>query len=239
MSVDIATFGPTLAAMIGLGVGIDYALFVINRYRQAALAGREPKDAALEAVNTAGRAVVFAGTTVVIALGGLFVLRLNFMNGLAIGAAITVITVMLTAVILLPAVISLLGRKTFALKMPWARNPKPASEGKGFARYGSNLQRHPWLFGGAAFVLMVILALPMFAMRSGFPDAGGRAETDTTRIAYDLTTEGFGAGANGPFLVVVELPDEAAVAKAQELSTAIAATPGVAAATPVVPGRRL
>jgi RND superfamily putative drug exporter len=84
-------------------------LFVINRYRQAVLVGREPKDAALEAVNTAGRAVVFAGTTVVIALGGLFVLRLSFMNGLAIGAGITVITVMFTAVTLLPAVLSLLG----------------------------------------------------------------------------------------------------------------------------------
>ena len=106
--MDIATFGPPLAAMIGLGVGIDYALFVINRYRQAVNVGREPREAALESVNTAGRAVVFAGTTVVIALGGLFVLGISFMNGLAVGAAITVVMVMLTAVTLLPAVISLL-----------------------------------------------------------------------------------------------------------------------------------
>lgn len=236
--MDIATFGPTLAAMIGLGVGIDYALFVINRYRQAIQAGRVPKEAALEAVNTAGRAVVFAGTTVVIALGGLFVLRLDFMNGLAVGAAITVITVMFTAVTLLPAVISLLGHRTFAWKMPWARNHKPASEGKGFSRYGGGLQKRPWLYGGLAFVLMVVLALPMFAMQSGFPDAGGRAEGDTTRIAYDLTTEGFGAGANGPLLVVVELPNEAALATAAQLSTDIAATEGVASASPVIPGTR-
>ncbi len=234
--VNIATFGPTLAAMIGLGVGIDYALFVINRYRQAVLAGREPKDAAIESVNTAGRAVVFAGVTVVIALGGLFVLGLSFMNGLAIGAGITVITVMFTAVTLLPAVLSLLGRKVFAWRMPWARKPKAAHEGRGFARYGEGLQKHPWIFGGLAFVLMVILALPMFAMRSGFPDAGGRPESNTTRVAYDLTTEGFGAGANGPFLVVVKMPNAGSVPQANELSQTLAKTPGVASATPVVPG---
>lgn len=234
--VNIATFGPTLAAMIGLGVGIDYALFVINRYRQAVLAGREPKEAAIESVNTAGRAVVFAGITVVIALGGLFVLGLSFMNGLAIGAGITVITVMFTAVTLLPAVLSLLGRKAFAWRMPWARKPKAAPEGRGFARYGDGLQKHPWIFGGLAFVLMVILALPMFAMRSGFPDAGGRPESNTTRVAYDLTTEGFGAGANGPLLVVVEMPNAESAPAANALSQKLAQTPGVAYASPVIPG---
>ncbi|MFA7266373.1 MAG: MMPL family transporter [Candidatus Nanopelagicales bacterium] len=234
--VNIATFGPTLAAMIGLGVGIDYALFVINRYRQAVLAGREPKEAAIEAVNTAGRAVVFAGITVVIALGGLFVLGLSFMNGLAIGAGITVITVMFTAVTLLPAVLSLLGRKAFAWRMPWARKPKATPEGRGFASYGNGLQKRPWLYGGLAFLFMVILAIPMFEMRSGFPDAGGRPDSNTTRVAYDLTTEGFGAGANGPFLVVVEMPNAESVPAANELSQKLAATPGVAVATPVVPG---
>ena len=251
--LDIATFGPTLAGMIGLGVGIDYALFVINRYRQAVLVGREPKDAAIEAVNTAGRAVVFAGTTVVIALAGLFVLRMNFMNGLAIAAAITVITVMCTAVTLLPAVLSLLGRRTFAWRMPWGRRmPKPSVsealehgasaatdpsvEGGGFARYGSLLQRRPWIFAAAALLVMIVLALPMFAMRMGFPDAGGRAPGNTTRIAYDLTTRGFGAGANGPFVVVVELPNNHDLAAAQALSTAISKTPGVAFASPVTAG---
>ncbi len=234
--LSIATFGPTLAAMIGLGVGIDYSLFVINRYRQSVLGGIEPRAAAIIAVNTAGRAVVFAGFTVIIALGGLFVLGLSFMNGLAIGAGITVLSVMVTAVTLLPAVISVLGRKTFALKLPWARHPHRQKENKGFTRYATGLQKHPWLFGGVAFVLMAVLAIPMFSMRSGFPDAGGNAPGNTSRIAYDLTTEGFGAGSNGPFLVVVELPSPEAVGEAQELSDAIAATPGVASATPVIPG---
>ena len=251
--MDIATFGPTLAAMIGLGVGIDYSLFVINRYRQAVHVGRSPKEAALESVNTAGRAVLFAGTTVVIALGGLFVLRISFMNGLAVGAAITVVMVMLTAVTLLPATISLLGTKTFAIKMPWARHDNP-KEGAGLSRYARMLQSKPWVFGAVALAAMLALSVPVLSMRLGFPDAGGKPEGNTSRIAYDLTTKGFGAGANGPFLVVVELPQPVAVpckvnpatgeqipdltpvtelVPATDLSKAMAATPGVASASPV------
>ena len=232
--MDIATFGPTLAAMIGLGVGIDYALFVINRYRQAVHVGREPREAALESVNTAGRAVVFAGTTVVIALGGLFVLGIGFMNGLAVGAAITVIMVMLTAVTLLPAVISLLGHKVFA----W---PSVGQEGEP-AR------------GRDAVALCTRTAVEALDLRhrgarpdagavgagafdaARLPDASGKPEGNTTRIAYDLTSKGFGPGANGPFLVVVELPKAGDVAPANELSKALAATPGVASSSPVVPG---
>ena len=231
--MDIATFGPTLAAMIGLGVGIDYALFVINRYRQAAGVGREPRAAALEAVNTAGRAVVFAGTTVIIALGGLFVLGISFMNGLAVGAAVTVVMVMLTAVTLLPAVISLLGKRTFAVKMPWAKGEH--HEGRALAAYATQVQRRPWLFGIGALVVMIALATPVLSMRLGFPDAGGKPEGNTSRIAYDLTTKGFGAGSNGPFLVVVKLPN-GDPAGAAALSAALTETPGVAYASPVIPG---
>jgi putative drug exporter of the RND superfamily len=232
--MDVATFGPTLAAMIGLGVGIDYALFVINRYRQAVHVGRAPKDAAIEAVNTSGRAVVFAGTAVVIALLGLFVIGINFMDGLAVAAAVTVVMVMLTAVTLLPAVISLLGHKTFAIKMPWAK--EEYHEGRRLASYASTLQKRPWAFALVALVVMLALAAPTLSMRIGFPDASGKPESNTSRIAYDLTSEGFGAGANGPFLVVAELPTANDVAPANALSAALAETPGVASASPVVPG---
>lgn len=232
--MDVATFGPTLAAMIGLGVGIDYALFVINRYRQAIHVGRTPKDAAIEAVNTSGRAVMFAGTAVVIALLGLFVLGIDFMDGLAVAAAVTVVMVMLTAVTLLPAVISLLGHRTFAIKMPWAK--EEYHEGRRLAAYASMLQKRPWAFALVALVLMVALAAPTLSMRLGFPDASGKPEGNTSRIAYDLTSEGFGAGANGPFLVVAELPEANDVSGANALSAALAETPGVASASPVVPG---
>ncbi|MFZ0324405.1 MAG: MMPL family transporter [Actinomycetes bacterium] len=233
--LDIATFGPTLATMIGLGVGIDYSLFVINRYRQASDVGRDPKEAALEAVNTAGRAVVFAGTTVIIALMGLFVLRINFMNGLAVGASLTVLTVMLTAVTLLPAVISALGHRVFAWRMPWARKRQPHPEGKILARYGLELQKRPWLFGGIALLFMVAMASPVLGIHQGFPDASGKAPDNTQRIAYDLTSEGFGPGANGPLIVVAKLPTNGDLAGASALTQALGGDAGVAFASPPQP----
>ena len=133
--LDVATFAPTLAAMIGLGVGIDYALFVMNRFRQAVLAGHAAKDAAMESVETAGRAVLFAGGTVIIALLGLFVLRINFFAGLAVAASLTVLMVMLSALWMLPALLSLLGTKALALRLPWGKKPGEVHpEGKGWAR---------------------------------------------------------------------------------------------------------
>src|SRR4051812_42077687 len=119
---NVASFAPVLATMIGLGVGIDYSLFVINRYRQAIIFGREPRDAALESVRTSGRAVQFAAATVIIALLGLFVMRINFFNGIAVSSALTVFMVMIGALLLLPAVLSLLGTWAFAGRMAWIRD---------------------------------------------------------------------------------------------------------------------
>ena len=232
--LDIATFGPTLAAMIGLGVGIDYALFVINRHRQAVLAGRDPKDAAYETVATAGRAVVFAGTTVIIALLGLFVLNIDFMDGLAVAASLTVLTVMLTAVTLLPAVISLLGRRTYSLRMPWARG-EAHPEGRAFARHALNVQRHPWAWGLGALAIVLALSFPVLDIRQGFPDAGGKKPGDIQRTAYDLISEGFGPGANGPFIVVAELPEGGDLTLTDALVEGLQGDPGVAFASPANP----
>lgn len=233
--LDIATFGPTLAAMIGLGVGIDYALFVINRFRQARMSGRNPQDAALEAVNTAGRAVLFAGSTVIIALMGLFVLGINFFNGLAIGAAVTVLMVMLSALWLLPALLGLLGARALSLRMPWARKDKSwHPEGGRWAHYGRFLQRRPLIPAALALALVIVLALPTLWARLGFADDGGRPEDSSLRIGYDLLAEGFGPGVNGPFFVAIELPrpgDAQTVAAAIEAFTA---TEGVAATLPTV-----
>jgi Predicted drug exporters of the RND superfamily len=204
--LDVATFAPTLAAMIGLGVGIDYALFVINRYRQALLVGHEPKKAAIEAVETAGRAVVFAGSAVVIGLLGLLVLGIGFFTGLAIGATVTVIMVMLSAVWFLPAVLSLLGTKALALRLPWGKKPGTGqAEGRGWAHYGRGLQKVPWLTSALALGFVIILAIPALSLRQGFADDSGKPEGSDSRIAYDLRAEGFGPGYNGPFLVVADL----------------------------------
>lgn len=231
--MDVATFAPTLAAMIGLGVGIDYALFVLNRYRQAVLIGHPPKRAAMESVNTAGRAVLFAGTTVIVALLGLFILRIGFFNGLALAASVTVLMVMLSALWLLPATLSLLGAKALGLRLPWGTKPgegKP--EGAKWAKYGHTIQRKPWLFAALSLIVVAILAIPTFSLRLGFADASGASEGSPTRIAYDLTAEGYGAGVNGPFIAAVELSTPGDF---EEFGAAVAlleATPGVAATNP-------
>jgi RND superfamily putative drug exporter len=224
----VATFAPTLAAMIGLGVGIDYALFILNRYRQAVMAGHDPKDAAYESVNTAGRAVQFAGTTVIIALLGLFVLGIGFFNGLALAASLTVAMVMLSAVWFLPALLSLLGTKALGIRMPWARKSKTwHPEGGKWAHYGRLLQKRPWLYTIGAALLVMVMAIPYFSIRLGFPDDGGQPVGSPARIAYDLTAEGFGPGSNGPFFIAVQLPYALDEESLRSLIRDLNATPGV------------
>ena len=230
---NVATFAPTLAAMIGLGVGIDYALFILNRFRQAVMAGHDPKDAALESVNTAGRAVQFAGTTVIIALLGLFVLGIGFFNGLAVAASLTVAMVMLSAVWLLPALLSLLGNKALGIRMPWARKQKEwHPEGGGWAHYGRQLQKRPWLYTIAATVLVMVLAIPYFSIRLGFPDDSGQPEGSPARTAYELLADGFGPGSNGPFFVAVQLPYALDEDSLRSLIRDLQDTPGVARTIP-------
>ncbi len=233
--LDVATFAPTLAAMIGLGVGIDYALFVMNRYRQALLHGREPKDAAMESVKTAGRAVLFAGSTVIIALLGLFVLGINFFNGLAVAAAVTVLMVMLSALWMLPALLSLLGAKALAWRLPWGKKPgalKGHPEGRAWAHYGRILQRKPIIPALLALAIVVILAIPMLSLRQGFADDSGKPEGSPARIAYDLRAEGFGPGVNGPFLVVADLSEATSPEAYGQIIAGLAATEGVAGTSP-------
>ncbi len=231
--LDVATFAPTLAAMIGLGVGIDYSLFVLNRYRQAVLVGHPPKQAAQEAVETAGRAVVFAASAVIIALMGLFVLGINFFNGLAVAASLTVIMVMLAAVWMLPALLSLLGTKALGLRLPWGKKPGSGSpEGRGWAHYGRLLQRRPIIPALLALGLVLVLAIPALSLRQGFADDSGKPEGSSARIAFDLRSDGFGPGSNGPFLVVAKLPAAGDVQAYSEIVTELAATPGIAATRP-------
>ena len=235
--LDVATFAPTLAAMIGLGVGIDYALFVMNRYRQALLHGHEPKRAAMESVETAGRAVLFAGSTVIIALLGLFVLRINFFNGLAVGAAVTVLAVMLSALWMLPALLSLLGTKALALRLPWGKRPGAMvdhPEGRAWAHYGRFLQKRPIIPALLALAVVVVLAIPLFGLRQGFADDSGKPEGAPARIAYDLRAEGFGPGVNGPFLVVADLAGATSPDAFGKVVAGLAATEGVAGTSPSV-----
>ena len=231
--LDVASFAPELASMIGLGVGIDYSLFILSRFRQEVLEGKDPKDAIRTAVRTAGRAVLFAGCTVIIALLGLFVLGVTFFYGLAIAAATTVFVVLLAALILLPAIASLLGKHTLGVRMPWARNPhvKPLDQSR-WASYGGLLQKAPWLSGLIALAIVLGLAVPALSIRQGFPDNGSAAPGSPGRVGYDLMSKGFGPGVNGPFFVAVTLPlplDDTALGKAID---ELAATEGVASTIP-------
>src|SRR3954466_2974126 len=236
--IDIATFSPTLAPLIGLGVGIDYSLFVVTRHRNAITAGREPEAACVRAMNTSGRAVLFAGATVIVALLGLFVLGVSFLNGVAIASAIVVLTVMTAAVTLIPALLGMIGMRVLSRKERrrlaelGPRDPK--LEGV-WPRWARTVQEHPKPLAAAALVVMLALAVPALSLRLGSSDAGQDPASSTTRKAYDLLAKGFGAGFNGPFQIVARTPDgKADPPKVQQLADTLSKTDGLAAVSPPV-----
>ena len=231
--LDVATFAPTLAAMIGLAVGIDYSLFILNRYRQGLLEGVDKQKAALVAVKTSGRAVVFAAFAVVVGLLGLLLIGINFFVGLSIGAAMTVVIVMLSAVWMLPALLGLLGTRALGWRLPWGRKPGSGpAPSKGWSTYARWLQKRPILPAIGAIGLIGLLAIPAFSLRQGFTDNSGRPEGSPSRIAYDLRAEGFGPGASGPYLVVVDLSETTDPNAYAQIVTTLNETPGVAGTNP-------
>ena len=221
--VDIASFAPTLAVMIALGVGIDYALLILNRFRNERRRGEDIREATVTALNTAGRSVLFAGTTVVIALLGMLLLGISFLNGPAVASALAVFFTMIGSLTLLPA---LLG--TFGHRVKLGKITPDDGTPRGFARWARILERRPRTFAIATIALLAVVAFPVFGMQLGTSDSGNDAPGSTTRIAYDLLSEGFGPGFNGPLLVVSELPPAGDGAALDSLSKAIAATDGVA-----------
>jgi len=233
LSHVIATpdFATQLASMIGIGVGIDYALFIVTRYRQGLDEGFEPEHAIVRAIDTAGRAVVFAGCTVVISLLGLFLMGVDFVNGMALGTSVTVAIVMLASITLLPALLGFAGRTIDRFSVRRRKVPKPREQTMWY-RWSRVVQRRPWpaFLGGLAFLL--VLAIPLLSMRLAFPDAGGNPTTDTTRRAYDLVAEGFGAGFNGPLVLAAEFPKATGpldMKALDQLAARLERTPDVAA----------
>ena len=222
------TITPVLATMLGLGVGIDYALFILTRFRQGIHDGLNGEDAATAAVATAGRAVVFAGLTVAISISALAVIGLDFITKLGIGAAITVVTAVAAAITLLPAILSLLGPRVDKGRLPFTRRRDASSAGQessAIARWGRFVTRHARACALAATALIVVLAIPVFSVQLGSSDAGSNPPDTTTRKAYDLLAEGFGPGFNGPLLVTVDQGDSPDAADG--LVAAFRETPGV------------
>ncbi len=236
--VDVPDWTTAVSGLIGIGVGVDYALLVLTRFRAAMHAGKDRHDAVVEAVTTAGRSVILAGGTVVIAVLGLCLTGLPYMYGVAIAASLAVLVVMLAAVSLLPALLSYLGPKVDRLRLPLVGRRKPAAEGNEDSlawRWSHWVQRRPWPAAIVATALLLALAAPALGMRLGFPDAGNDPATTMTRQAYDLNTEGFGPGTNGPLVIAAELPDASAQPRIDALAQRLRDEPGVAfVAKPVV-----
>ncbi|WP_180268818.1 MMPL family transporter [Streptomyces sp. Ru87] len=239
----IPDVAPLLGSLIGLGVGIDYALFVVTRHRKGLAAGLDPWDAAVRALDTSGRAVLFAGGTVCVALLAMFTLDLAFLNGIAIATTLTVVLSVLAAATLLPAMLGFLGprvlsrRERRAAAAGTAAPPAPgvtgAREGTG-VRWSRFLERHPKAPAAVAVLLMAALALPVFSLRLGINDQGNQPAAQTTRQAYDLLAEGFGPGFNGPLQLVAETSGAPADRAALDgLVTEVRALPGVARVTPL------
>ena len=276
----VPDFAQFLGLMIGLGVGIDYALFIVTRYRENLHHGHSVEEASSIAIDTAGRAVAFAGITVVISFLGMLVMNVAFVSGLAIGAALVVLTTVVASLTLLPALLGFAGERIevtrwrglisaglvaialvgvglkispLLLGIPLAavvlvasfairplrnqvprRPPRPLRQTIAY-RWSRLIQRRPWPAAIAGTLVLAIVALPVFGMRLGFSDEGNFAEGTSTRRAYDLLSDGFGPGFNGPLLLTTVLADGQSFAELEPVTATLSADPGVAFVSPAIP----
>jgi putative drug exporter of the RND superfamily len=235
-ALTFGTTAPTLALMIGLGVGIDYALFQTTRFRQRIMDGEDPVDAAGMTVATAGHAVLIAAATVSLALLGLYVSGVTFIGRLGLAAVFAVITAALSSITLVPALFGLLGRNIdrFTVKEPVAET---GSDSDSWHRYAHRVAAHPWHYLIAGVSILIVLAIPLLSINLGHIDDGADPHSYTDRNAYELIAKGFGPGANGQFTIVIAKPGSASQASklATTVQSELAATPGVAKATPLKP----
>ncbi|SEN23394.1 putative drug exporter of the RND superfamily [Cryobacterium luteum] len=245
-SVTIGTSGPIVAAMIGLGVGIDYALLIVTRHREGMAQGLAPNASIEVAMTTAGRSVLVAGATVIIAILSLYAIGIPFVSSLGLASAIVVSATMLAAVTLLPALLAIFGRSLDRVRVRKLRRTTPgtadaagtshSAPASGWRGWSGGIQRRRWVSALAAVLVLVILALPLLSLRLGTADGGSQAAETTQRKAYDLIVDGFGAGWSGPLLVTVDFGADSPPTENQAASLAVraelAATDGISAVTP-------
>ncbi|MFE6902198.1 MMPL family transporter [Streptomyces sp. NPDC057717] len=233
--MTVADFAPMLGMLVGLGVGIDYALFIVTRHRRGLKQGLPVNEAAERAVATTGRAVVFAGATVCIALLGMLILRLSFLNGVAIAASLTVLLTVAASVTLLPALLSFIGMRALSRRQRRrlaAHGPEPELPTGLAARWAVFVERHPRLLGGLALGVIAVLSVPTFFLHLGTSDQGNNASSSTTRQAYDLLADGFGPGVNGPLTLVTPIDGAGDQVAVSRLESMIGSAEGVSSVTP-------
>jgi putative drug exporter of the RND superfamily len=233
--MDVPDWTPALASMLGIGVGIDYALLIITRYRASLAAGRSPRAAVGESIATAGRSVLIAGTTVVISLLGLLLMGLPYLYGAAVATILAVLVVMAASVTLVPALMSMAGRRIDRLRIPGANRAAADPQRAPAARWGRAVQRRPLVAAVAGVLALLLIASPLAGLRLGFPDRGNDAADTTTRQAYELVAQGFGPGANGPLLLAAETPGAPERDAVARLADTLRDEPGVAAVADPVP----
>jgi len=227
--MDVSTAAPVFGAMMGLGVGIDYSLFIISRYRDNRAAGQANQEALSHAMGTSGTAVFFAGATVVVSLAALVLTGLRLLAGIGLATSIVVLFAAATALTLLPAILTLLGDRIDALRVPGRRAaPKPHEE-TSWWRLAHRIAARPWPYLIGSTLVLLLVAAPALSMKSGFPDAGGDNPSSTQRKAYDLLSEGFGPGYNSPMLVVANLRGTGlSVQDVTDATRRLKADPGIA-----------
>jgi len=235
-TIETPEWATIVASMIGIGVGIDYSLFIITRYRQSLAGGLSPREANITAMGTAGRAVLFAGGTVVISLLGMLTMGLSYLNGVVSSSVLAVLTMLAASLTLLPAILGFVGTNIDRLRVPFTGRESHQGERAFFYRWSRVVQRRPWFaFVGGALVLLII-TLPVLSLRFGFPDAGNNPSSETSRKAYDQLTAGFGAGFNGTLLLVTDLKgvsNQGAVVA--QITDAVKGAEGVAFVAPANP----
>jgi RND superfamily putative drug exporter len=234
--VEVFTFAPAMAAMIGLGVGIDYALFIVTRYRQGLDAGMEPEDAVALSLDTSGRAVIFAGATVVISMLGMVLMGVSMVVGMATSAALAVVCTVVAAITLLPAMLGFAGGAIDHLSIRGLRHTDNPDRETLWHRWGREVQRRPWPALLASLTLLLTLSWPALDIELGGPQFGAGPESHSSRRAYDLITDGFGEGFNGPLVLVAET-DPAQPSHRDALTRLIEAvgrTDGVVAVAPPI-----
>ena len=230
----------SLATMMGIGIGIDYVLLMVTRFREWRAAGLDPEAATTATLDTAGRSVMVAGTTVVISMLGLFAMGLSFMRGAALVTILSVLVVMAASITLFPALLGYFGKHVDRLRLPIRRRSQVTVAVGGhvepsgpWLRWSRGIERYRILAAIGGVAILLLLAAPFLGVRFGFPDAGNNRDGTSTRTAYDTLSTGFGAGANGPLLLAAQLPPGGDTSTVEKLRTTLAATPGVAAVSPM------